>query len=290
MRRYSVFFATFGLIWGLVILFMGFFFFLSWVAFGFDVTGLKIAILLDITFIIALVIFMTWMNKEKKNPMSRLNSEMMAEMRKNGVSDHFFEIAAQGVRMYDGEPGNFVYYKNFLIYGAEAYLQREQYDKALEYLGMVDLNQLKAKDMKFFDYGYGLAAYYEVMMTYCELTNDRVRAENVMNDAKPVIDSLYGKDHAVNMLIDNVYYEYSYLNQDYILAKQHAENIVNNPFHHKHKMAVGQLCLAMVYNKLGDEVRKAYFLDEASKLAASSGNPISAQSLELTQKRMARND
>ena len=289
MRKYSVFIVTFGMIWALVLVAVAI------LTGTLSFLGVKITapvVVADVvgSFVISLILILALGKKEKNNPIGSINTQLKKEMRENGMSDHFFELAEQGIALYNGTPHDFVYFKDFIMFGADGYIQRDHYDKALRYLNMIDMEQIKSKNTAFFDSGFSLISFFDVQMSYCVATKDIGRAERVVRDAEQFITGFRGKDDSVNLMIDDFYCMYCYLIQDYSGALQHAQSIMNNNCHTKGRLVVGQLNLALIYNKTGDTAQRDYYMNDALKIIEKSGNPVSKQSYEYCKKVMARGD
>ncbi|MCR5105568.1 MAG: hypothetical protein K6B68_14130 [Eubacterium sp.] len=207
------------------------------------------------------------------------------ELQKNGFSDRFFEMAEQGKSLYTGSSNEFSYYKNIALYGADGYILKEKYDKAFEFINSLDLNEVKHSDSVLRDNGLCIVSYFDIQMELCNEYGDKERANNVFRDAKPYLDKFYGANN-VSMVIDEFYFSYYYLNQDYMLAIEHAEAMINNPFHKMNSIIAGYLNLAMAYNKMGDTARALEILDEAVKIMNNKKNPVSIQSYEYAKKQI----
>ena len=247
---------------------------------GYDDLGGTILIAVGIAAVISLVVFVILWFKQLYNKNSRNHVEMMTELRTHGITDKFMQLAAEGIELYDGTEGNFVYLKDCIIYGADGYIFRNEYDKALSYLNMMDIEKIKAGDLSWMDGGQSILLFFNVQMEYCERTKDKVRAENVMRDAKPYLDKYYGKSDMTTLLIDDIYFSYYYLNQDYMIAKEHAERMINNKYHVNKRMNTGYLCLALLYKKIGDDMRSAEYLEQARKTLTINNNALLNQLFE----------
>ena len=290
MRKYGVFIKTFLLLLIIVLVIMWMILGLGWYIFRYDNLGTVFLISLIVAVVVTFIMLVIMLKKEKNSPVASLHNEYMKEIRENGYSDRFLELADQGLKMCSSTDHDFVYQKDFALYGAEAYILREEYDKALEYLNKVDINSIKKKDLSFLDGGQGLAVFFAIQMEYCNQTKDVERARRVYNDAIGYIDDFYGKGDDMDLFIDDFYCYYNYLNGDYVQAKRHAEKIIDNNLHKKSKMIGGHLHLASIYKKLGDQEKVDELLDEAEKLLEESDSAISKQVYEIQKKRLQETD
>ena len=141
MKGIGAFVKTFGLLWIIVLCFAFLIDILAWILFRYSF-GVSFLITLVISILIAIVIMIVMMAKENKSPISNLTKEMRLEIRANGYSDKVLEIAEEGIKLCSASSHDFVYLKDFAIYGAECYMYKQNCDKALQLLNLIDINEI----------------------------------------------------------------------------------------------------------------------------------------------------
>ena len=283
MKEFSAVIKVFGLLWLIVAaIAMIFAYVISRVVgIGF---GTMAIIMLLVSIPLAACILAVWNKKLNLKPIVVLHKKMMDEVKANGYSDEFFRIAEEGIKLNDGSASDFVYFKDFAIYGAEGLLYRDDYAKSLQYLNMIDLKEIKAKDIAFIDGGRSVITFFVVQMEYCKETGDVARSENVMRDAKQFLNRFDQKSDDLNVFIDDIYCLYYFMNGDYEESRHYAEKMIDNPLHQKGKLMLGQCNLMYIYHKLGDDAKVREYYDEAVRITNETNSKLNYQILDKAKK------
>ena len=286
MKKYRPVLLTYGLITAIVLFFtiIVSLFLRSLFHFSFGVM-----LLADIfaSLLISFIIFKIMMKKEKDNPISTLYSQMKKELQENGYSDKFIEIAEQGIRICSDSAHDFVYLKDFALFGAEAYISRDEIDKARQCINTIKIDEIKKKDITVFDGGVSLVTYFVVQMELCKAMNDMNRADLVYVDAGQYLHDFYGKTDVLSMLVDDFYICYYYMKQDYLKAKEHAEKVLKNKYHIDNNLVGSHINLMMIYNKLGEPEKVAELQSQIEDNISKTNSAISIQAYDLAKKKMA---
>lgn len=237
---------------------------------------------LPISIIASLITFKIMMNRQKKDPLAQLHLAMKQEMNENGFSDKFFQINNEGIELFRREYTNnsIGYFLELVVFGSIGYIYKEDYQKALQLINMVDNNALKSRVISFLDGGYSLILYFDTQLNVCYRLQDRGRAERVMDDAKPYIEKFRGKNDLFNLGIDETYYFYYLINQDYDSSKKYAEAILKNPITNKAKIVDGYLEMARIYKLTGDVDKESEYINEAKKVLLERNITINQQSID----------
>jgi hypothetical protein len=280
MKKDSVYIKTFILLWITILLFMSIA--LSFIdkIFGnaYKAPAVVICIILSLPatyFILKLVLA-----KSSKKPISVTYSELMKELQENGITDHLLELADRGITEVGSSAGDFVYLKMFAIAGCEYYIWKQDNDRALQYINLIDIKKVKGGDLSFLDGGVSVVSYFTAQMELSMAMKDPERANNVIADGKPFLDKFYGKKEALDGMIDSVWFMYHYVLQDYPQAQMHAQKIINNKVYKDEKNAIGHVSMAMICKRTGDDEGAARFMAEAHRLAEESGKALNKQNLE----------
>ena len=280
MKKDSVYIKTFILLWITILLFMSIA--LSFIdkIFGnaYKAPAVVICIILSLPatyFILKLVLA-----KSSKKPISVTYSELMKELQENGITDHLLELADRGITEVGSSAGDFVYLKMFAIAGCEYYIWKQDNDRALQYINLIDIKKVKGGDLSFLDGGVSVVSYFTAQMELSMAMKDPERANNVIADGKPFLDKFYGKKEALDGMIDSVWFMYHYVLQDYPQAQMHAQKIINNKVYKDEKSAIGHVSMATICKRTGDDEGAARFMAEAHRLAEESGKALNKQNLE----------
>ena len=248
-------------------------------------------IALPISIIAAIITFSVMMKRQKNDPLDQLHSAMKREMRENGFTDKFFEINSQGIELFRQEytNGSIGYFLEMVVCGSLGYIYKEDYQKALQLINMVDNKALKSRDISFLDGGYSLILYFDSQLNVCYRLQDKGRAERVMEDARPYLEKFRGKNELINMGIDESYYFYYLINQDYDTAKKYAEAILKNPISVREKFVDGYLEMARIYRLTGDMDKESEYINEARNALQERSIPLNQQTFDFYMRERERN-
>ncbi len=225
--------------------------------------------------------------RAEKKPLSRTHTELLKEFQENGLSDRALELADRGISEVGSSAGDFVYLKTFAIAGCECSIYKGDNMKALQYINLIDIKKIKGGDLSFLDGGASVVSYFTAQMELAKAMNDPVRANNVIADGKPFLDKFYGKNDAVDMLIDDVWFMYHFTLGDIIHAREHALKILNNKIHERDKQIAGYIDMALVCRRMGDEAGVQKFITDAKKITEDSDKAVNRQILEMCFRELA---
>ena len=166
----GVFARTIGILWGLILLFA--FIITSFLCFIYAATpsGQQVLIIIGGSFLAAILIFVILILIECRKPLFKAHTQLMKELQHNGYTEHFLDLAEMGRGMYKGTKSEYSFYKNFALYGAEGYLYNERYDKAMEFINSIKVEELKDETNIKVDKGAALISYYVIQMGICWAT------------------------------------------------------------------------------------------------------------------------
>ena len=280
MKKDSVYIKTFILLWITILLFISIA--LSFIdkTFGnaYKVPVMVICCILSLP--ATYIILKLMLAKSSKKPLSVTYTELMNELQENGITDHLLELADRGITEVGSSAGDFVYLKMFAIAGCEYYIWKQDNDRALQYINLIDIKKIKGGDLSFLDGGVSVVSYFTAQMELSMAMKDPERANNVLADGKPFLDKFYGKKEALDGMIDSVWFMYHYVLQDYAQASMHAQKIINNKVYKDEKSTIGYVSMAMVCKKTGDDEGAARLMADAHRLAEESGKALNRQNLE----------
>ena len=151
-----------------------------------------------------------------------VQNRIYGELLKSGHSVQYLELLETEAELVQNN-GNGLYYY-VIIQLANEYVFRHRAMEAIECLNRIKPGEIKtiagSRNLNLY-----LCQYYDVQMAICDELNDPVRAENVMRDAGPYIQAIYGKNPLKNATIDEAYILYNCLQGKYDDALVHAEQI-----------------------------------------------------------------
>ena len=222
----SVKFKTFGLLYFVIVLF-GFaivLFFHRLFRYNLLIaTGIILVAAIPVTF----VAFKILLSREKNKPYSKVYSEFRKELFTNGYTEKFFELSDQAVNAYkNGEKIDQVYLREFVLYTVDYYNAVGKYDKSLELIRLLDENSFTAKSTIYIDHGMSALTYYGSLMEICRGLNDKGSAINLLERAKPIMDMNH-KHEVFNMYVDNIYYTYYMLIENFERAGEYADKLAS---------------------------------------------------------------
>ena len=173
------------------------------------------------------VMFKILMSREKNKPYSKVYSEFRKELFTNGYTEKFFELSDQAINAYkSGEKIDQVYLREFVLYAVDYYNATGKYDKSLELIRLLDENSFTAKSTIYMDHGMSALTYYGSLMEICRGLNDKGSAINLLERAKPIMDMNH-KHEVFNMYVDNIYYTYYMLIENYERAGEYADKLAS---------------------------------------------------------------
>ena len=185
--------------------------------------GIVLVAAIPVTF----VAFKILLSREKNKPYSKVYSEFRKELFTNGYTEKFFELSDQAINAYkSGEKIDQVYLKDFVFYTADYYNAMQQYDKSLELVSLIDANRLTEKSTIYIDHGISALTYYGCLMEIYRGLNDKGNAINLIERAKPVLEMNH-KHEVIKMFVDNIYYMYYMLIENYERAGEYADKIAS---------------------------------------------------------------
>ena len=110
-----------------------------------------------------------------------------------------------------------------------------------------------------------------------------------MEDARPYLEEFRGKNELINMGIDESYYFYYLINQDYDTAKKYAEAILKNPISVREKFVDGYLEMARIYRLTGDMDKESEYINEAKNALQVRNIPLNQQTFDFYMRERERN-
>ena len=245
--------------------------------------GIISLVALPISIVAAIITFNIMMAHERKNPLSILEVSAKKEMRENGFSDRFFQLTTEGINLYRREPSDSAigYFLQLVVGGAIGYIYREDYQKALELINLIDNKALRSETVSFLDGGYSLILYFDTQINVCYRLQDRARVERVMEDAKPYLERFRGKNEMINLCIEETYYYYYLTLQDVDSAKKYAEAMLSNPLNVKERFPDGYMAMARICRLSGDLNKETEYINEAKQIVDEKKIPLFQQSFDF---------
>ncbi len=185
------------------------------------------AIVLVAALPVTYVVFKIMISKEKNKPYGKVYSEFRKELFTNGYTEKFFELSNQAINAYkNGEKIDQVYLREFVLYTVDYYNAMKKYDKSLELIKLLDENSFTGKSTIYIDHGMSALTYYGSLMEICRGLNDKGSAINLLERAKPVMEMNH-KYEVFNMYVDNIYYTYYMLIENYERAGEYADKLAS---------------------------------------------------------------
>ena len=236
------------------------------------VTFIYIGISIVVSFVIALLISI--FSKSVKN-----QNEMEDELKNNGLSDRFVEVAQQELNRYPTANSLKTYHFKYLLLLTVAYCRRNRIQDALNTINRIDpqliLKRLGASSMAEI---YSLQ-YYDAQVCICETMDDIGRLDNVMNAGKRWFDETAGKSVNHKLLLDEIYSVYYAMHGEYAQAMKFADHSIG--IGGRLPSLCGHLYKAKIYARMGDAENANAMVSKAYEFAK---NQVDIQELEDVKK------
>ena len=188
---------------------------------------IAIAIVLVAAVPVTYVVFKILISREKNKPYGKVYSEFRKELFTNGYTERFFELSNQAINAYkNGEKIGQVYLREFVLFNVDYYNAVEKYDKSLELIRLLDENSFIGKSTTYIDQGMSALTFYGSYMEICRGLNDKGSAINLLERAKPIMEMNH-KYEVFNMYVDNIYYIYYMLIENYERAGEYADKLAS---------------------------------------------------------------
>ena len=126
----------------------------------------------------------------------------------------------------NGEKIDQVYLREFVLFTVDYYNALKKYDKSLELIKLLDENSFTGKSTIYIDHGMSALTYYGSLMEICRGLNDKGSAINLLERAKPIMEMNH-KYEVFNMYVDNIYYTYYMLIENYERAGEYADKLAS---------------------------------------------------------------
>ena len=230
----------------------------------------KLLIALIASPVLAYVCFKLALMREKKKPISILQQELIKEINENGYTDKALQMSLDGIDMYsEKDKGDFVYFIEFVLYGACGYAYREDYENMRRTMDVMDVEKIKAKDISFMDGGRSVISFFDLQMSYCMDTHNKDMAQKVYNDAKSFLDKFYN-NALTRVLADEFYVYYHSVNENYDEAVKYAYALIENDLVKQNRSISGHIDLIKVYMASGDKEMALKVPEEAEQISEDS--------------------
>ncbi len=167
------------------------------------------------------------------------------------------------------DKGDFVYFIEFVLYGACGYAYREDYENMRRIMDVMDVEKIKAKDISFMDGGRSVISFFDLQMSYCMDTHNKDMAQKVYNDAKPFLDKFYN-NALTRVLADEFYVYYHSVNENYDEAVKYAYALIENDLVKQNRSISGHIDLIKVYMASGDKEMALKVPEEAEQISEDS--------------------
>ena len=187
----------------------------------FLVTGIILLAAIPVSF----VIYFLLLNKEKRNPVSKLHTDFAKELLEHGFTEKFFQMSDEGINAYkSGIDKSPVYVRDFVLFRHDYYVLNGQYETALSYISILDEKNYTGQDIVFMDNGMSALLYYSALMDVYRGLNDRENAIKLIERAKPFLEKEHKKD-TIALGAQIIYYNYYMTISNYDLARESLEKI-----------------------------------------------------------------
>ena len=237
---------------------------------------IQIGISLVLAFVISFVISI--FSKSVKN-----QNEMEDELRKNGLSDRFVEVAQSELNRFPNPNSLKPYHIKYLLLLTVAYCRRDRYQDALNTINRVD-PQLILKKCGIPSTGEIFSLqYYDAQVCICECMNDIARLDNVMNAGKRWFDETAGKSVNHKILLDEIYSVYYAMHGEYEQAMKFADHCIG--IGGRLPSLCGYGYKAKIYARMGDAENANAMVSKAYEFAK---NQVDIQELEDLKKFIAK--
>ncbi len=213
--------------------------------------------------------FISIFSKSVKN-----QNEMEDELRKNGLSDRFIEVAQSELNRF-GRNELKPYHFRYIMFLTVAYCRRNRIQDALNTINRID-PQLILKRIGFRETAeiYSLQ-YYDAQVCICEAMNDIARLDNVMNAGKRWFDENAGKSVNHKILLDEIYSVYYSMHGEYEQAMKFADHCIG--IGGRLPSLTGYSFKAKIYARMGDAQTANAMVSKAYEYAK---NQVDLQELE----------
>ena len=187
---------------------------------------------------------------------------IMEEQEKNGYSDRYVMLLHDEVERLSSRPLTQISV-NYILQLANVYLMKEDVNAAITTVNLLN----PERDKKFFNSfsqqgKRNLLCYYDVQVCICEELWDAGRAERVMKDAMPMINSFYGSNKTLDLLIDEILSIYYIVYGQYGNAMKYADHCLTFT-DNRYALFVGNLQKAKIYGYIRDKSSGLEYLRQA---------------------------
>lgn len=197
-------------------------------------------------------------------------------IQKKGYTNHTIEKADIAIESYqEGANISILYLKDYILLPAEYSMIKGYYDRALEYLNVIDPKMLLTYDLIVEDIGFSYFAYYALKMEICAWSKDRALAEKTMEEVKPKLTKEY-KGEILRYVVDSIYFEYYMALGEYSSAKEYSYKLLTYKNVDSGFLFSAYISNAQVDLAFGEYEEAQMFMDEARKIACGS-NPTQKQ-------------
>lgn len=198
-------------------------------------------------------------------------------IQKKGFTNHTIEKADSAIEIYqEGANISILYLKDYILLPAEYSMIKGYYNRALDYLNVIEPKQLLNPDLIVEDIGFSYFAYYALKMEICAWTKDRILAEKTMEEVKPKLVRNF-KGNTLLYIIDSIYFEYYMAMGKFSSAREIAYKLLTYKNLDRGFLFGSYVSNAQVDIAFGEYDEAQMFMDEARKIA-SEGDPTLKQS------------
>ena len=221
----NVYAYTYGLLYLIVLAFA-----VMLAIFIYQITGISLFVLIPIMMVlsalIAFVIFKIMLLREKKNPMAQLHSEYMKEFTTNGATEKLLSMADQAINEHiNVKPVDIVYFKDFVVLPADHFNTIGDFERAKQYLQLIDEEEIRSKSIKFIDNGFSLLTYFIVNIYTLYNLKDQAGVKRIYDEAKGLFDKPDKKEFQT-LILDSLEFYYLLSVYEYDKAKVVADRLM----------------------------------------------------------------
>ncbi len=268
----NVFLYTYGLLYLIVAVFA-----VMLAILIYQITGISLFILIPVALVIsapiAFIIFKILMLREKNDPMAKLHSEFMKELTTNGVTEKMLSMADQAINEHiNVKPVDIVYFKDFVVLPADHFNMIGDFERAKQYLQLIDEDEIRSKSIKFIDNGFSLLTYFIVKIYTLYNLKDQAGVKRIYDEAKGLFEKP-DKNEFQTMVLDCLEFYYMLSVYEYDKAKVVSDRLMSYRGSFADSLMTKYAVSAELYLLLGDREKATEIMRECIE-KANSVNPV----------------